>query len=284
MTPKIRVLYVEDDPEWQQIIQGGISSLGYTLDFASSSKEAMEKIRRTTFHVALLDKRLAENDPENQDGLAFAEVVAGLNEGTNIIIYTSYGNDEDMRNAFRKVKVWDFVGKHKSVTEIVKSIREAASDAEAHFNRPARRMPLESLAVSETISHQFLKYASASESYLIPSQSLDVFAKYILSEYRPLLTDKNDAKLINVLEFKILQIRFWSKALGIPIAVWLGKNNELKVALEEIETDKHLKKSLGIGRKEAEVLTYEALPALGGVVYELANVEFGEFEAQTVFR
>ncbi|HNQ93762.1 MAG TPA: response regulator [Anaerolineales bacterium] len=284
MTPKTRVLYVEDDPEWQQIIQGGVSSLGYRLDFASSSKEAMEKIRRTTYHVALLDKRLAENDPENQDGLAFAEVVAGLNEGTNIIIYTSYGDDEDMRNAFRKVKVWDFVGKHKSVTEIVKSIREAAADAETHFNRPTRRMPLEILAFSETTSHQFLQYISTNVSSLITHQSLDIFAKYLLSEYRPLLTDKNSATLINVSEFKILQARFWSKALGMPIAVWLGKNSEMKVALEEVETDKQLKESLGINRKEAEVLTYEALPLLGGAVYELANAEFDEFEAQTIFR
>src|SRR4026208_1094629 len=111
MISTIKILYVEDDPEWQQIIQDGISTFGYELDFALTSKDAIAKVKRTTYHIALLDKRLDEQDAENAEGLSVATVIAGLNEGTKIIVYTSYGNIDDARAAFRQIKVWDFVGK-----------------------------------------------------------------------------------------------------------------------------------------------------------------------------
>ncbi len=278
MNTKIRILYVEDDPEWQQIIIDALMPFAYQLDIASTSKEAMYRLKRTTYHVALLDKRLAEHDAENQDGLALAEVVADLYESTSIIIYTSFGDEDDMRHAFKDVKVWDFVGKNKPISEIIKSIRTAADNAQTEFNRPTWRMPLESLAIKDNVWDGILSYVKFNDT-LPTRENIDTFAKYLLSNYRPLLTDKSDARLLNILDITLLNVRFWSKALGAPIVTWLGKKDDISVIVAKIDTDIKLRETLGIEHKVDQILNYEALPFLGGVIFKLGNAEFEEFNA-----
>jgi len=280
MLPKTRILYVDDDPEWQQIIQDGISALGYELDFASSSKEAMEKLKRKTYHVALLDKRLNENDAANEQGLELAHVIAGINEGTNIIVYTSHGEKADMREAFRNVKVWDFLDKGESLSEIIRAIREAGEKAVLEFNRPIR-MPLEILSVKGDALDKFLTGIPIGSPRA--RQGLETFAKQLLGKYRPLLADQSAAKLLPVNQKPILQLRFWSKMLGTPIAGWFGNYDDLQMSLPGIESSKTAKESFGISHKLDELVKSDSLPTIGGVVFELGHVDLDEFESQVKF-
>lgn len=284
MILKKRILYVEDDKDWQQDIQDSISSLGYILHFASSAKEAMYLLRKNTYHVALLDKRLNENDVTNEQGLELAHIISGMDEETNIIVYTSHGEKDDLREAFRKIKVWDFIDKAKPLSEIIKAIREAGEDAEARFNRPLRRMPFEALNITKSVLNEFLNAVEVKDSPKITGENLDVFAKYMLSGYHPLLADKSEASLLKVLQFTVLQIRFWSKALGIPIATWIGKHDDMMSINEKAISDHRLKETFGINSKLSERLIYESIPTLGGVVFELNNTDIEEFASQIAIR
>lgn len=281
MVQKAKILYVDDDTDWQGIIRDGISSLSYQIDFASSSMYAINMLKKNTYHVALLDKRLAESDAENQDGLALAEVIAGINEGTNIIIYTSYGNNDDIRAAFRNIKVWDFIDKQKPIIEVINSIREAVENAEIEFNRPTR-MPIDILPFSEKIVEIFSNsIAPNNQSYKISKPILDTFAKQILGQFRPLLRDKDDAKLLSVQNFPILQVRFWSKILGAPIAIWFGNYDNLMSIFDNGKTE--VEEKFNIKRKVSELIKSSTMPNIGEIVLLLDNVEIDEFESQLRF-
>jgi len=276
MIPTIRVLYVEDDRDWREIIQNGISSLGYQLEFASTSKEAMFKLKRSTYHVALLDKRLDEDDPENEEGLSVATVIAGLDEGTKIIVYTSYGNIEDAREAFRKIKVRDFIGKAKPISEIINAIKESGEEASLEFRRPTRTAA-EILTAKGNILDQFLSKFPSKSGLTSNAQNLELFAKRLLGEFRPLLPDQSSPKLLTISRVSILQIRFWSKMLGFPIASWFGAYHDMKTVLEKIDLDGDLQQSLGINNKINELFDVNVFSEYGGAVFELINTELDEF-------
>ena len=273
MDSKIKVLYVEDDKQWQDIVRDAMSSPEYELDVALTSQEAVKKLKRRTYHVALLDKRLDEQDPENNLGMSIAHVIAGLNEGTKIIVYTSYGNIDDARDAFRNIKVWDFIEKKKHITEIINAIKKAGEDALLEFSRPTR-MPVDILSVKGGVLEQFLSKLS------IDRQDLEILAKQLLGKLRPLLPDNSEAKLPEESKSPILQVRYWSKMLGAAIVVWFGKYSDLKTFVERVNSNPDLKKSLGIKDQIDEVMKRDGSPVLGGAVFVLMDADLDDFASQ----
>lgn len=287
MTKEIKVLYVEDDKEWQKIIREIISMLGYQLDIASSSKEAIFKLTRSTYHIALLDKRLNEDDPENDEGLNIATIIAGMGEGTKIIVFTAYGNIEDAREAFRKIKVKDFIGKDQPIKVIKKALEDAADDALLEFKRPMRGAE-EILVTKGNALNRFLsKFPEKQrpESYGLESneRKFELFARRMLGNLRPLLPDKNEARLISIGEIEVLQVQYWSKTLGAPITSLFGKLNEMKTLLQHIENNVDLRYSMSI-KSKVEELFDENFPDFGGAVFVLKDIEFEEFESSLDFK
>jgi len=281
MILKTKVLYVEDDKQWQETVGEIVSALGYQIDYAFTSKEAMLKLKHSTYHVALLDKRLEENNPENEEGLSIATAIAGLGEGTKIIVYTAYGNIEDSREAFRDIKVWDFIGKDRPISEIRKALKESAEAAVLEFRKPARISEL--MSSEDEAINKFLSGFPSKSGLGSNAQDLELFARRLLGEYRPLLQDRNEAKLLNVSQFPILQVRFWSKMLGFSIAVWIGKFNDMKTILKNIDSDKPLHLSLGISNKIDELFDLNSFSQFGGAIFGLEDASFDEFVSRFEF-
>ena len=281
MTPKIKVLYIEDDEEWQNIMREIISALGYQLEIASTSKDALLKLKQSTYHIALLDKRLDENDPQNEEGLSIATIIAGLNEGTRIIVYTAYGNIKDAREAFRNIKVRDFIGKDRPISEIRKALMESAEEAVLEFRRPGRTSEL--IVRDENATKEFLAGFPAKSGLGSNAQDLELFMRRLLGEYRPLLSDRNEAKLLDMRHVPILQLRFWSKMLGFPVAAWIGKFNDMRAVLHKIDSNKSLLSSLSMGNMIDELFDVNSFSQFGGAVFELKNARFEEFISRFEF-
>ena len=282
MNSKIKVLSVEDDKRWQDTIKEITSMLGYDVEFVTTSKDAMFKLKRSFYHVALLDKRLEEENSENSDGLSIATVIAGLNEGTQIIVYTAYGNISDSREAFRKINVMDFIGKDMPLSEIRDALKNAAEAASQKFIKPTG-MPVKILATRGNALDEFLSTSASREKSPSRAEVIETFAKRLLTEFRPLLLDRRDAKLLTLKPAQVLQVRFWSRMLGGPIAVWFGKPNEIKTVLQKTDLDEDFRSELNINHKLSELFDSHNFPEFGGAVFELNNVEFEEFESSFDF-
>jgi ActR/RegA family two-component response regulator len=275
MKTQIKVLYVEDVKHWQDIVEEVVAMLGFQLDIVSTSEQAASKLERSTYHVAILDKRLDENDPENKEGLNIAAAISGLCEGTRVIVYTIYGKIEDAREAFKTIKVRDFIGKDWPIPVIKKAIEESAAEAVAEFSRPSR--------ISNILSHedkainQFLDGFPQKLGLGSNAQDLESFAKRLLSGTLPLLPDRGQAKLFKVANIPILQVRFWSKMLACPIAVWFGKYNDMNAIFQKLDSDPSFKSSLEIGNRLDELFDINIFPQFGGALFELKDAGLGEF-------
>lgn len=279
MKSKFRVLSVEDDVRWQTTIKEIVSMLGYEVEFVSTREDAIFKLRRSSYHVALLDKRLKESNPENDEGLDIATMITRLGEGTKVVVYTAYGNMDDAVKAFHDIKVSHFVGKDKPLSQIRDALKQAAEEADREFRRPTR-LAQNILSADDTATGEFLSHFMTDSKSRPDLHQLELFAKRLAGEYRPLLPDRNQAKLLSIANNQILQFRFWSKMLGFPIAVCIGTHDGIELTLEKINSDEKLRSSLGFGKKTIkEVFDRDVFPDFGGGVFELRNTKFEEFKS-----
>ena len=278
----IKVLYVDDDAVWREIIGGIISKLNYHVEYASSYAEAIEILKRTFFHIALLDKKLDENDPENEDGLRIARFIVNLKEGTKVMIFTAHGDIQDVRTALLDIGVSDFLEKDTPTNEIKKSLQQLVDKVLIDLELPSRRSEVV-LTVKGTAVNQFISSLTSEPDLATDMQRFELFSRRLLSEYRPLLPDRKDAQLIKIGSTQVLQARFWSKMLGFPMAALLGKFDEMGLVLKDINADENLRFSLGIKNKIDELFDSSNFPRFGGALFELSDVKFEEFESKSDF-
>lgn len=88
-TPKRKVLVVDDDPSWRQMLALELEELGYEPVLAADGAEALRLLEQVDCSVILLDLRMP--------GLDGHEVMARLPlppEGPRVVILTAAGIDE----------------------------------------------------------------------------------------------------------------------------------------------------------------------------------------------
>jgi len=92
---KKSLLIVDDNA----IVLEALSDLGKRLGFepvtAASLTGATKAIDRRRFEAALVDKRLVESNPLDQDGLIVLSMLKSRNEGTDCFLLTGHGEYDD---------------------------------------------------------------------------------------------------------------------------------------------------------------------------------------------
>ena len=83
MAEKTNILIVEDDKSWQENYRD-ILEANYTLHIVGTRNDALEIIARQFFHAAVVDLRLKDDVPGNEDGLEVAAQLHKLGEGTTV--------------------------------------------------------------------------------------------------------------------------------------------------------------------------------------------------------
>ncbi len=108
-----RILIVDDEQQWREHLMGILNREGYTVEAASTAKDALNILQQGIYHLVILDIRLEDSDQSNRDGMILLESLRerGLNEATKIIMLSAHGTKEQMRTAFRDFSVVDFLSK-----------------------------------------------------------------------------------------------------------------------------------------------------------------------------
>jgi CheY-like chemotaxis protein len=101
MAKRIRVLVVDDLPDYRMTLSGLLSDEGYVTQVAASAAQALELSVQEHFDVALLDLRLNALDEDNTDGLTLAADLKRRFPGMPIVIITGYGTPDTMRRAMQ---------------------------------------------------------------------------------------------------------------------------------------------------------------------------------------
>src|SRR6266699_2909345 len=110
-----RILVVDDLEKWRKQLVEALQREGFYADSASTATEALERLDETFYHLLLLDVRLVDSEPSNQEGITLLDELdrRSLSDATKVIILSAYGTKEQMRTAFAKHKVVDFLSKDK---------------------------------------------------------------------------------------------------------------------------------------------------------------------------
>lgn len=109
---KARVLIVDDEPIWQEIIKMALVEEGYSVYVADNYQQAEAALQKEVFHLAIIDIRLDPGGRTASTGMDLLERVVELEtELPYCIVLTGYPTVETARDSFKKYRVWDFVTK-----------------------------------------------------------------------------------------------------------------------------------------------------------------------------
>jgi DNA-binding response OmpR family regulator len=110
-----RILIVDDDPEWQNLLTVVLQGKGLYADAVGTRAAMDEHLRMLPYHVLILDIRLIDLDANNEEGM---DILRNLKErdllsAFRIIMISAYGTKAQMRESFRDFGIADFLSKHE---------------------------------------------------------------------------------------------------------------------------------------------------------------------------
>ena len=142
-----RILIVDDDPSWQELLSESIQEAGlgpHRLQVASSRAEAEALLDRQHFHLAFVDLRLREEARE-LEGKQIVRKIVAQDEGTTVVIVTGHADVETALTALKEWKVLDFVLKDawdpEKVIQIAR-IKKSCRHCERMVQEPAPSRPI----------------------------------------------------------------------------------------------------------------------------------------------
>lgn len=113
ITPKAKVLFVEDDPSIAFIVKDNLEENGYEVVYCVDGETGWQQFMRNTFDICLLDVMLPK-----KDGLALAAQIRKKNETVPILLLTALGSHESKIAGFQK-GVDDYITKPFNMQELL---------------------------------------------------------------------------------------------------------------------------------------------------------------------
>ena len=114
MDKSVRVMLVDDEPDFIEPIAFWLQSKGYTVVKAPNGKVALEMIKQHTPDIMFLDINMPE-----MDGLETLKNLRAFNTLLPVIIVTAAYQDEAKFSNARQLGISGFVPKQSSLSELV---------------------------------------------------------------------------------------------------------------------------------------------------------------------
>jgi two-component system response regulator (stage 0 sporulation protein F) len=265
MGEKSKVLIVEDEATWRKLYQKVLEKEGYQVWTAGSLPAALDLLDHHFFHVAIVDIRLVDDQPGNQDGIEVVKRISQDDEGTKVIIITAFGTIQMTRDAFKEYDVFEFMEKQThDQARFCQVVAQAAEEARSQImDRRVRGSGLRDLV--RGFSPQEIQETLASGGL----QELDTLFKGLLYDLHPLLPGRQETRLIER-EGKPVMVEacYWSRMVGQPIVVKFGRRQDVE---EEAKAfDEHPQEL----RAKLKVRTSDHF---GGIVYQASDLPWERF-------
>ncbi len=113
------VLLVDDDVDICANMADILSEFGYEVDVAHEGTAALEKVRRRSYDVALLDFRMP-----GMDGVTLCREIRRIHSGVVPMLVTAYANAETAREA-ADAGAWQILSKPVDLAALMSLVEEA---------------------------------------------------------------------------------------------------------------------------------------------------------------
>ncbi len=122
------VLIVDDERHWREQLADILMTDGYSVATANNYEDAFEALTTAHFKVAILDIRLVDADPNNDDGLRLLADIDKAKINTQVMVITAYGEERQKQVANQSPKLLGFIDKSKfSFPQFRQLIKQALS-------------------------------------------------------------------------------------------------------------------------------------------------------------
>jgi len=125
MTEKVRLLLVDDEVGFVDVLKKRLTKRGYAVGSAASGAEAIQVLRNQDFDVAVLDLKLGD-----MDGIEVLDVFKKMVPDLPVIMLTGHGSEQAAREGMAK-GAYDYLLKPCDLDDLLAKIREAVGLEEA---------------------------------------------------------------------------------------------------------------------------------------------------------
>ncbi|HOE83285.1 MAG TPA: sigma-54 dependent transcriptional regulator [Myxococcota bacterium] len=116
---KLRVLVIDDEPGFLQILQVILSRAGYNVVTATSAEDGLELLERHHFDLCLCDLKMP-----GMDGMGFLAALKSRGIPLTVIVMSAYGSIDLAIDAM-KAGAYDYINKPFQAEEILLAIKKA---------------------------------------------------------------------------------------------------------------------------------------------------------------
>ena len=142
---RFQILIVDDDRSVRTTMNEYIQTAGYTSQTAASAEEALELIKKNSYHVVITDIILPE-----MGGLELTKVIKKTN-GSDVIVVTGYSDDYSYEEAIN-IGASDFVIKPVRLEELMLRLRRVLKERELTEERIRMMEKLQKLAITDGLT------------------------------------------------------------------------------------------------------------------------------------
>lgn len=123
MAESIKLLLVDDEQAFINVLGKRLARRGVDATLATSGAEAIQKLRRNDFDVAVVDLKM-----EGMDGIELLGVFKKMLPAMPVIILTGHGSERAAREGVRH-GAYDYLVKPCELARLLEKINEAVARA-----------------------------------------------------------------------------------------------------------------------------------------------------------
>ena len=127
-TARIKLLLVDDEIGYVDVLSKRLSKRDIEVTVAHSGSEAIQKLRKQDFDLAVLDLKM-----EDMDGIEVLKIFKKIDPLMRVIMLTGHGSEEAAAEAL-SLGAFDYLTKPCDLEELIDKIKEAQSSRGAKAN------------------------------------------------------------------------------------------------------------------------------------------------------
>lgn len=267
-----RGLVVEDRQTFQEMFEDVLKSHNFEVDLAGSLEEALAKLAKQFYFLAIIDLSLVPEDENNRDGLKVMERIFHLNEGTATLLATAFGTYDAARDAAIKYGAAELIEKKgltpKALRESVGKIAEQSrKDYEIRYKD--ERHVFRANVPDYKWMHNILTYLKPRGG---AATVYDLLGK-LVKDLPPVLPSRTCSPGVR-LDEHVFVAEFWSRRLEAGIRCRIGDPDLIEQEVQEVSAEEEVS---ALQIPSAQVIRLKRVRNLTGALYILKDLGAEDF-------
>ncbi len=118
-TAPIRVLLVDDEAGFAEVLQKRLGKRGMEISIATSGTEAIQTLRAYDFDVAILDLKM-----EDMDGIEILQIFKKMVPDMSVVMLTGHGSEKAAREGLA-YGAFDYLLKPCELEDLIDTVHQA---------------------------------------------------------------------------------------------------------------------------------------------------------------